>query len=185
MQRFIKVSAIMAVLLAALLAALVFARLQPFLSALLAPAPQRPSNGGPVPPQDDLYPMLPPMSALERLPSAEIAAEWGKIQRRVMDEAQSKIRDPKLPRRLWGRYQDIISETSKRMSWVSMICMAHDSNLDECMRRNCILNLQGYEAYLTGHWPDPVPSELIAEAKAQERMEVKEVDTSGSEPSRK
>ena len=63
--------------------------------------------------------------------------------------------------------------------------MAHDSNLDERTRRSCIENLQSYEAYLTGHWPDPVPSELIAEAKAQESTEVKDVGKAGAEPSRK
>jgi hypothetical protein len=113
----------------------------------------------------DQFPNLPPLSELARLPSADIAAHWSRIQRTVLDDAQAKSANPALPRQLQSKYEDIVFETSKRMSWVNSIIGAHDSNLSERLRRSCIEHLQGYEAYWTGRWPPPVPVGLMPEEK--------------------
>ena len=116
-------------------------------------------------PAIDPFPNLPPLSERARLPSADIAAHWSRIQRTVFDDAQAKSADPALPRQLQSKYEDLAFEISKRILWVSNIQGAHDPNLDECTRRNCIAYLQGYEAYWTGRWPPPVPVELMPEDK--------------------
>ena len=113
------------------------------------------------PPQVDPYPYLPPLSALERLPSLEIATKWGKLQRAVRKEAIAKMDDWQLSPPLRKRYQVIADETRNRMDLVTEIVLAHDTNLDECTRRYAIGRLQGFNAYWTGRWPPPIPVELI------------------------
>jgi hypothetical protein len=167
MHRFTKYIAVMAVVLGilALLVPLLLAWFENPLLATLSPGSKASPIEGPAPPQDDPYPSLPPLSALERLPSADTAAKWGKLQRAVMDMAQAKIRDENLPLQERSKYQDIIGETGERMLWVSMISIARDPSQDEQIRRCCIENLQGYEAYWTGRWPPPVPVGLMPEEK--------------------
>jgi hypothetical protein len=153
MRHFTTMSAMLAVLVA-ILAPPVIAWLQ-----------AAPLGGDLGPPRADPYPNLPPLSELARLPSAEIAKDWGRLQKVVRAEAIAKWHDRTLPAQLSNRYKEIASETRKRMEWVRRICIAHDPTADECTRRNCILGLQGYEAYYTGRWPPPVPVELMPENK--------------------
>lgn len=119
----------------------------------------------PLAPPVDPFPNLPPLSELARLPSADIAAHWARIQRTVFDDATAKSNDPTLPRKLQSRYEDIAAETIKRMVWLGYIQGAHDLNISERLRRNCLMHLQGMDAYYTGKWPAPVPLELVPEEK--------------------
>jgi hypothetical protein len=146
MRGFTTSSAILAVLVAILV---------PPAIALIYAAPQAP----PV----DPFPGLPPLSELARLPSADIAAHWSRIQHTVMHDAIAKSNDPSVARPLQSRYEDIAFETSRRMTWVNYILCARDPNASECLRRNCIFHLQGFDAYYTGLWPPPVPVEMIPE----------------------
>jgi len=131
------------------------------------PPPAEPLEA-PATPAVDPFPQLPPLSELSRLPSADIAADWSKIQRTVFDDARAKANDPKLPRQLQSKYEDICFETGKRMLWVNKIRAAHDKGFSEQDRRHCLNYLQGFEAYYTGKWPPPVPVELMPEDEAGE-----------------
>ena len=160
MRRFITLLAIMAVVLMPLALTLI-PRLQKALLSMLLLSPQGARLEAPATPPEDPYPQLPPLSALERLPSLEIATKWGKLQRAVRKEAIAKMHDWALSPTLRKRYQVIADETRNRMDLVTEIVLAHDTNLDECTRRYAIGRLQGFNAYWTGRWPPPVPFELI------------------------
>ena len=97
MKRFIKVFAIMAVLVA-VLAPPVIAWLQ---ASPLADPGALPV-GGPGTPRGDPFPNLPPLSELARLPSADIVADWWRLQRAVMEEAKARMDDRTLPPELRG-----------------------------------------------------------------------------------
>jgi hypothetical protein len=158
MRRFTKVFAIFAVFVAISV---------PPAIALLRAAPVGDPGAPPVAPIGDPFPDLPPLSDLARLPSAEIAENWSKLQRAVMNEAQAGMDDPTLPRQLQSRYEDIVVEVGKRMSWSNYIIGAHDITQPERMRRHFLqyLKVINIDAYNTGVWPPPVPFEMIPEKK--------------------
>jgi hypothetical protein len=158
MRRFTKLFALFAVFVA------IFG---PPVIALLRAASIGDPGGPPVAPSADPFPDLPPLSDVARLPSVEIAADWYKLQRAVMDEAQAKACDLTLPRQLRSRYEDIILETSKRMGWCNYILAAHDKTQTELDRRHFLNHLKNtnIRAYNTGRWPAPVPFELIPDKK--------------------
>jgi hypothetical protein len=109
----------------------------------------------------DPYPNYPPLSELKRLPAANVAADWMKLQRKVIDEAKAKLADPKLELRLQVAYERLMREVARRMGWCNKIIAAHDTNLGDYWRKNCLAYLSGVDAYYTGCWPEPVPTELI------------------------
>lgn len=123
-------------------------------------APGQPLAGLPRP---DPFPHYPPLSELRRLPTRDIAAGWMRLQQNTLAEADAKADDMALSRELRSKYQDLKFETMNRMLWCMKICRAHDNNLSERVRRNCLNWLSGMDAYYTGKWPAPVPLELMPE----------------------
>jgi hypothetical protein len=151
-----------------------FTSLLPFLVVLLAilappviallPAASIGDPGvPPVAPGIDMFPDLPPLSDLARMPSGEIAAGWYKLQRAVMDELQAKGPDATLPPQLRSRYHRIINEVGDRMIGYNYIIAAHDKSYSERDRRHFLAYLRhrNMQAYETGVYPPPLTFGLM------------------------
>jgi hypothetical protein len=144
----------------------VVALLAPPTIALMQADPGQPSATlpvAPVPRLVDPYPDLPPLSDLARLPSADIAADWCRLQRKFVEEANAKSWDESLTPQLRAKYDRLGTEVMKNSWWASAILGAHQESLSEYDRRNFLSHLRRMEGYYTGRWPPPVPVGLMPE----------------------